>query len=98
MPQCALEIGIANMLPNCRLAGREFGDGIRQRIGQAPLSDFAEQCSAIPGWQRQSSDRNVSELRQASGGGTSGFAVRTRAEDRYAHPDASDSFLNSVPN
>src|SRR5882762_11280899 len=102
MPQCVLEIGITNVLLIRGLAGGEFGDGILQRIAQAPLSDFAQQCSAIPGRQRQRSDRNVSELRHPSGDGTAGFAVRTRAKDYYAHPDASDSFLNSaslfVPN
>src|SRR6266852_7530628 len=61
-----------------------------ERIVQTPLSKLARQRAAVPGWQRQHSNRNVSELRQASGDGTAGFAVRTRAEDRYAHPEASN--------
>src|SRR6266404_6690535 len=88
MPQCALEIGVANL--NRGLARDQFGNGVVERIAKAPLSDFPQECSAIPGWQRQRSNRHVSELRQASGDGTAGFAIRTRAEDRYAHPDASD--------
>src|ERR1700704_3945080 len=85
------------MLPNCRLAGGEFGDSIVERIAKTPLSNFPQQCPAVPGRQRQRSNRNVSELRHPSGDGTAGFAVRTRAKDYYTHPDASDSFLNSAP-
>src|SRR5258708_25534690 len=69
-----------------------------ERIVQTPLSKLARQRAAVPGWQRQRSNRHVSELRQASGDGTAGFAVRTRAEDRYAHPDASEFDPNSASN
>src|SRR5712692_7798629 len=61
-----------------------------ERIVQTPLSKLARQRAAVPGWQRQRSNRDVSELRQSSGDGAAGFAVRTRAEDRYAHPEASN--------
>src|SRR5258706_4595152 len=98
MPQCPLEIGVANLLLNRGLSGGEFGDGIPERIAQPPLSDFAHECSAVPRRKRQRSDRNVSELCQSSGDGTGSFAVRTRAEDRYAHPDASSFVMNFVSN
>src|SRR5258708_32286258 len=61
-----------------------------ERIVQTPLSKLARQRAAVAGWQRLRYNRDVSELRQLSGDGAAGFAVRTRAVDRYAHPEASN--------
>src|SRR6266849_835537 len=73
-----------------------------EQIVQTPLSKLARQRAAVPGWQRQRSNRDVSELRQSSGDSAAGFAVRTRAEERYAHPEASNFpsvvFSNFVSN
>src|SRR6266849_5764672 len=69
-----------------------------EQIVQTPLSKLARLRAAVPGWQRQRSNRDVSELRQSSGDSAAGFAVRTRAEERYAHPEASNFPSDSVSN
>src|SRR5882672_3333052 len=89
MLECLLKIGVQHLLPIRALTRSKFGCGIVDRIAQTPLSYLAQQRASVPGCQRQRSKRSVSDLRQASRDSTTGFAVRIRTEDHYAHSDAS---------
>src|ERR1700722_3070825 len=55
----------------------------------APLSNFAQERRAVPGWEGERACWSVSELNEAGGDGTSSFTIGTGAQNDYAHSEAS---------
>src|ERR1700692_860320 len=93
MPQEGLQIRVANLRSVRDLVRTQFCDCIFITVTQTPLTNFAEECAAVPRWQGQSANGNVPELGHTSGDGTASLAIGAGAQYYDAHCDASG--LNS---